>query len=330
MGYSPLQTLINTYTNTRTVFVSTILALLFTTTVLAETPTSLQGVWTNSSVTDLERPEGMSKLVLTEAEAQEMLANDGLANRLISDAQPTDPNAPLLDGSDLLAGRGYNTFWIDPGNRVGQVKGQYRSSWIVDPVDGRIPYSDEGRKIFNAAGERRNNYDGPEVRPLGERCMATTGRTGPPMINGLYNNTYQFIQTEDYVMIHTEMVSHARIIPINGKHFPPSITQQFGQPIGRWEGETLVVETTHFHPMHLLYAHPAFLRRDSKVTERFTRVSENEIFYEFTVDDPVLYSQIWRGESRFLKYDKPWYEFACHEGNYSMPGILGGARAQEK
>ena len=290
----------------------------------------LQGFWTNSSVTDLERPRNIEKLVLTETEAQAFLQEDPLANRLISDAKPTDPDAPLLDGSDLLAGRGYNTFWIDPGNQVGMVKGTYRSSWIVDPDNGQIPYSAAGKKLLLHSAALRENYDGPEVRPLGERCLATTGRTGPPMMNGLYNNNYQFVQTDNYVVLYSEMVSHARLVKLNGKHGPANVTLQFGDAIGWWEGDTLVVETTNFHPMHKNYAHPAFLTEKSKVTERFTRWSDSEILYEFTVEDPEIYTQPWRGEARFVKSDQPIFEYACHEGNLSLIGILRGARASEK
>lgn len=289
----------------------------------------LQGFWTNSSVTDLERPDHLDKLILTEEEAQQFIQADPLANRLIDDAKPTDPNAPALDGSDLLAGRGYNTFWIDPGTQVGKVKGTYRSSWIVDPETGKIPFSDQGENIRKRSAELRNNFDGPEVRPLGERCMATTGRTGPPMLNGLYNNNYQFIQTDTHVVLLNEMVTHARIVKLNGSHPPTIVKKQFGDAIGWWDGDTLVVETSNFHPMHADYAHPAFLTESATVTERFTRWSDTEIFYEFVVDDPSVYSQAWRGEARFVASDQPLFEFACHEGNLSLVGILKGARVQE-
>ncbi|MCW8195807.1 hypothetical protein F6455_13515 [Proteobacteria bacterium 005FR1] len=290
----------------------------------------LQGFWTNSSITDLERPDHIHKLVLSEQEAQAMAAADPLANRVIEDAKPTAPDAGLLDGSDLLAGRGYNTFWIDPGMQVGKVKGEYRSSWIVEPSDGKIPWSRNGRDYVRRAAERRDNFDGPEVRPLGERCLATTGRTGPPMINGLYNNHYQIVQTPDHVLILSEMVQHARVVTMNGKHPPKEMTFMFGHSIGWWEGDTLVVETTNFHPMHELYAHPLFHTETSVVTERFTRYADDQLLCEFTIEDPALYTQVWRGESRFNAFDEPIFEYACHEGNLSMPGILSGARRQER
>ena len=176
----------------------------------------------------------------------------------------------------------------------------------------------------------RDNYDGPEVRPLGERCLATTGRTGPPMMNGLYNNNYQIVQTGNHVLLLSEMVSHARIVKLNGQHSPDAVKLQFGDAIGWWEDDTLVVETKNFHPMHLNYAHPAFLSENSTVTERLTRWSDEEILYEFSVEDPELYTQVWRGEARFIKTKEPIFEYACHEGNLSMPGILNGARVQER
>lgn len=290
----------------------------------------LQGYWTNSSITDLERPDSVNKLVLNEAEAKDMAALDPLANRVIDDAKPSDPDAGLLDGSDLLAGRGYNAFWIDPGMQVGKVKGEYRSSWITQPANGKIPYSENGRGYVKRAGYRRNNYDGPEVRPLGERCLATTGRTGPPMINGLYNNHYEIVQTPTHVLILSEMVQHARVVTLNGQHPPAELKLMFGHSIGWWEGDTLVVETTNFHPMHALYAHPLYHTETSTVTERFTRYSDDELLYEFTIEDPALYTQVWHGESRFNQLQEPIFEYACHEGNLSMPGILSGARRQEQ
>jgi hypothetical protein len=290
----------------------------------------LQGAWTNSSVTDLERPAHIKKLVLTDDEAAEFVAKDDLVNRVTTDAIPSNPNTGLLDGSDLLGGRGYNAFWIDPGLQFGRVKGEYRSSWIVDPQNGRIPYSDAGRAHMVAMRKRAESYDGPEVRPLGDRCLATTGRVGPPMVNGLYNNHYQIVQTATHVIILSEMVQHARVIRIGGNHVPRAIQPMFGDAIGWWDGDTLVVESTNFHPMHYQHAHPAYLSADAKVVERFTRYSARQLFYEYTVTDPSLYTQSWRGESSLNATPERMYEYACHEGNYALPGILLGAREQEK
>jgi hypothetical protein len=297
---------------------------------LADGHPDLQGFWTNSSVTDLERPARFKSLVLTKEEAAEFVAKDDLVERVKTDAIPTNPNTGLLDGSDLLGGRGYNAFWIDPGLQVGRVKNQFRSSWIVEPQNGRIPYSEIGRAHAAAMRKRAESFDGPEVRPLGDRCLATTGRVGPPMVNGLYNNNYQIIQTPTHVTILSEMVQHARVIRIDSKHVPASIRPMFGDAIGWWDGDTLVVESTNFHPMHHQHAHPAFLSASARVVERFTRYSADQIFYEYTVTDPSLYTQPWRGESSLNATPERIFEYACHEGNYAMPGILMGARQQEK
>jgi hypothetical protein len=290
----------------------------------------LQGNWTNSSVTDLERAPGIEKLVLSDKEAAAWRSRDALVNRVVTDAQSIDPTTGLLDGRDLAAGQGYNAFWIDPGLSVGKVKGEFRSSWIVLPENGKVPYSPAGLAHVTRMRAEANNFDGPEGRPLGDRCMATTGRTGPPMVNGLYNNNYQIVQSNDRVVFLTEMVQHARVVRLNSKHVPKNIRPLFGDSIGWWDGDTLVVETTNFHPLHARFGHPAYLTETAKVTERFTRYSTTQIFYEFTVEDPALYTQPWRGELSFNAIDDKLYEFACHEGNYAMIGILAGAREQEK
>jgi hypothetical protein len=150
------------------------------------------------------------------------------------------------------------------------------------------------------------------------------------MINGLYNNNYQIIQTSDRIVILNEMVQHARTVRLNGAHIPKNIRPLFGDSIGWWDGDTLVVETTNFSPLHSMYGHPAYLTVTGKVTERFTRYSPMQIFYEFTVDDPALYTQPWRGEVIFNKSNERIYEYACHEGNYAMLGILAGAREKER
>jgi len=290
----------------------------------------LQGLWTNSSVTQLERPAGVEKLVLNAREANAMSASDDRANRVRAELGDVPPSNTQLDGADLAAGRGYNAFWIDPGLSVGRVQGQYRSSWIVFPDNGRIPYSEVGREHVARARQLADNYDGPEGRPLGDRCLATTGRTGPPMVNGLYNNNYRIVQTDTHVMILSEMVHHARIVRLNGKHLPAHVRPLFGDSIGWWEGNTLVVETTNFSPLHERFAHPAYLTATAKVTERFTRYSKEQIFYAYTVEDPALYTQPWRGESSLNASPQELFEYACHEGNYAMSGILSGARAQER
>lgn len=288
----------------------------------------LQGVWTNASITTLERNARYASNVLKPEEVEAATAEHPQVVR-----QATDDNQKLsdglLDGSDLARGRGYNAFWIDPGKRFGVVKGETRTAWIVDPPSGRIPYSEAGLKL-KAQGDAKLGYSDPESRPLNDRCLATGGRTGPPMVNGLYNNHYQIVQTPTHVLIHTEMISHARVIPLRDRHSPEETQPLFGDSIAHWDGETLVIETTNFSAYHFWQDHPAYLSADARVTERFSRVAENELLYEFTVDDPAFYSQPWRGEVTWRRDEERIYEFACHEGNYAMEGILMGARVRER
>ena len=285
----------------------------------------LQGTWTNASITTLERNARYDKLVLTNDEVSRLTREHPQNVRLATDDNLVA--GELLDGTDLPRGRGYNAFWIDPGTEFGMINGEVRTSWIVDPPDGRIPYSESGRARIAAAREKRVESAGPEARPLAERCLSTNNRVGPPMINGLYNNNYEFVQTPDYVVFRTEMIIHARIVPINSEHTMGSIAPAFGESVGYWEGDTLVVETTNFNSQQEEASVP--LSHDGRVEERFTRVSEQQIDYEFIIDDPVYYSQPWRGEARFLKTEDKVYEFACHEGNYALSAILAGARRQQ-
>ena len=147
------------------------------------------------------------------------------------------------------------------------------------------------------------------------------------MINGLYNNNYEIVQTPDYVVLRTEMISHARIVPLNSDHKMQALTPLFGESVGFWDGDTLVVETTNFGPLQREAS--ISLSTEAKVLERFTRVSDAQILYEFTIEDATYYSQPWHGEARFLATEDKVYEFACHEGNYALSGILAGARRQE-
>lgn len=286
-----------------------------------------QGVWTNASITTLQRAGRYDELVIPEDQLAAVTAAHPQNVR-----QATDDNlqaGELLDGSDLAMGRGYNAFWIDPGSSFGRVRGEYRSSWIIDPSDGRIPYSEQGQQLRSEFREKFSSNDGPEGRALGERCLIGFGGTGgPPMLNVLYNNHYRFVQTDDYLMIMVEMNQDARIIPIGGEHRPAELQQWLGDSIAWWEGDTLVVETVSLHPQQA-GSGQVNLSDEGKVIERFTRYSDDQILYEFEVDDPVYYTQVWRGEMSFNASDDRIYEYACHEGNYGLPGILMGARREE-
>ena len=281
----------------------------------------LQGTWSNASITTLERNVRYTGSTLSNDEVIRATDDHPQNVRLATDDNMVAGQLP--DGTDLGRGRGYNAFWIDPGTKFGLINGEHRTAWIVDPVDGRIPYNDAGRarkallreKILASMVERA------------DRCISTGLRTGPPMINGLYNNNYEFVQTADYIVLRTEMISHARIIPINSEHKMAALAPMFGESVAHWDGDTLVVETTNFSPMQEEAA--ISLTNSGKVVERFTRVSKEQIVYEFTVDDPAYYSQPWHGELSFLSTPSKVYEFACHEGNYAMSGILAGARRAE-
>ena len=289
------------------------------------------GVWTNASVTQLERPAQFKSLVITPAQAATL--EQGYVRMRASDSGPTNPDAPAPKSGEDPGG--YNTFWIDPGTKVGAIKGELRSSWLVEPADGKLPYSAQGRKLFMAEViQIQGNFDGPEVRQVAERCLMGFGSTaGPPMMNVLYNNTYQFQQDRNHLVIVVEMNHDARIVRIGDKTHPkPDIRTWMGDSIGWWEGDTLVVETTNFNAGEQLrpgIPTTFFVSKDAKVTERFTRVSARQILYEFTVDDPTVYTRPWRGEMPINAAQGPVYEYACHEGNYALPGILRGARYTE-
>jgi hypothetical protein len=213
-----------------------------------------------------------------------------------------------------------------------RIDGKARSGMVIDPPDGRIPgVTPEARKRMAAEAAKRKGigeYDHPEMRGLAERCLLSFGTNlGPPMLpNYFYNNNYQIVQTKDHVMIMTEMVHDARIIRMGGEHPPKSVRQWLGDSIGRWEGDTLVVETTNFHPLQQYRG----ASENLKVTERFTRTGPDTIVYKFTIDDPTTFSAPWSGELPFNRIDEMVFEYACHEGNYALANILSGERAKER
>jgi len=319
----------------------------------------LQGFWSNASITDLQRAPDYPNLVMTEEEVARMEGADYYNNRTREDAKPNRPeDVKLLDGTDLLSGGGYNAFWVDQGSHVARVKGTPRSSWITEPANGRIPRKGVAQEVRPAAPAARptgaasatgtvqgpgavdrnagggfGSYDNPETRPMGERCIIGFGNTGGPvMTNVLYNNVYQIVQSPTHAMILVEMVHDARIVPIfasaeNARaNFRPSVIKNWlGDSVGWYEGDTLVVETRNVHPQQRGY-----ISKDGVLTERFTRWNDQQITYEFTVDDPAQYTTAWKGEMAFNASPEPSHEYACHEGNYAMEGILAGARAQER
>ena len=290
----------------------------------------LQGVWSNASNTRLTRPATMKALVMTdEEEAKARAANPSNIRQQTDDNQKTEDG--LLDGKDLAAGRGYNAFWIDPGTSYANVKGTWRTSWIVDPPSGQVPFSDEGRKLLTSirgSRGRGSGYDNPEERGAGERCIVGFGGSGgPPMMNVLYNNNYQIIQSPDHVVIVVEMNHDARVIPLNAEHKPAALNKYLGDSIGWWEGDTLVVETININPEG---GGQAQVTPAGKIIERFTRYSDTQVLYEFEVHDPALYSQVWKGEVGLNRVNDQVYEYACHEGNHGLLGILEGGRAADR
>ncbi len=291
-----------------------------------DTP-DLQGLWTNATITALERPDQFDRLVLTEEEA--LAWESGNAEMFASIDEI--PEGGLEAGQDV---GGYNSFWMDPGTRALRVNGEIRSSIITSPANGKLPFRLGARaKLGEMFLRVQGAFDGPEQRPLGERCIVGFGSTGgPPMLPVLYNNNYQIVQSPGHVMIHVEMNHDARIIRMDTEHLPDHVRPWLGDSIGHWDGDTLVVETTNFHPgqsFRLAIKHQLYMTKDAVVTERFTRVSEDEIVYSFEVDDPGAYTETWRGEMALRRTAGPIYEYACHEGNYALSGILAGARLQE-
>jgi hypothetical protein len=278
----------------------------------------LQGIWTNMTVTALERPaEFAGKEFLTDAEIAEY------EKKVISDV-----NADRRDGTaDTDVGRAYNEFWRDRG----KVVTTRRSSLIVDPPDGKIPpVTPEAQKRNAARNEAARKmggpFDGPENRPLAERCLAMP-QAGPPMLPANYNSNYQIVQTPEYVAIVSEMIHDVRIIPLNGTpHLAQGVRQWMGDSRGRWDGNTLVVETTNFTDKTNFRGSSDKLR----IVERFSRTDPNTLLYQFTIEDETTWAKPWSGELPMKKASGTLFEYACHEGNYGLTNSLAGARAEEK
>jgi hypothetical protein len=291
---------------------------------LADGAPDLQGVWTNASATPVERaPELGDRRAYTPQEA-EAISRKAIA-AVEADNAPSDPDKKIEAAASLPPVGNYNLFWTDRGMHVLQVDGEYRTSMIIEPSNGRIP-SRRSEAEFYAARTRQAN-DGPEGRAPGERCLLSFGSaSGPPMLPVMYNSYYQIVQSPGYVMILVEMVHDARIIRIDDEHHPASMQKWMGDSIGRWEGDTLVVETTNFRPEQSFRGSTPTM----VVTERFRRIAHDRILYRFTVEDPRAFSSEFSGELAFGKVDANIYEYACHEGNYALPGILAGAREAEK
>jgi hypothetical protein len=275
----------------------------------------LQGYWTNATITPLERPQDLAgKQFFTRDEA--IAYEKQMRERNNGDRRDANPTADLATG--------YNDFWWDRGTRVVST---LRTSIIVDPPDGRIPPltpAAQKRAADRAEARRLHPADGPEDLSLADRCIA---RPGPPMLPAGYNNNHQIVQTQDYVVIFSEMMHDARVIPLKPRpHLPGNVRQLFGDSVGHWDGNTLVVETTNFTDK----TNFRNAGQNMRLTERFTRVDAETLLYQFTVDDPESFQRPWSGELPMKKTEGPIIEYACHEGNYSLVNTLRSARTAEK
>ncbi len=307
----------------------------------------LQGSWTNATLTPIERPGDNAPLAMSKEEVAKI--EKGFTDRVERLAKDSDPNRPAPpkggDGSTGAAGNvgGYNYFWIDPGDRVAMINGEYRRSLITHPGNGKVPpLTPEASKRVQerqAALKGFGQYDHPELRPLAERCLLSFGsNAGPPMLpNYFYNNNYQIVQTRDHIMILVEMVHDVRIIRISDtsthrepqgrpEPLPRHVRPWLGDSVGRWEGDTLVVETANFHPLQRFRN----ASENLTVTERFSRADADTILYQFTIEDPSTFTSAWSGEVPFRRTNDLIYEYACHEGNYALANVLSGERDRER
>ncbi|MBX9603718.1 MAG: hypothetical protein K2X35_22115 [Bryobacteraceae bacterium] len=314
----------------------------------AAAPPDLSGTYDIATLTPLVRPARLGdRLELSPDEARAIEKQE--AARMAANSRSSDPNraAPPKggDGSEGAAGNvgGYNTVWTDRGSGAFQINGKYRTSIVTDPKNGQLPpmtpaamkaarervrfnRQNTGEAWWVAEGLNPGPFDDPELRGLAERCLLGFGSSaGPPALPVLYNNVKRIVQTKDTVIILNEMVHDARIIRINGKHEPPEIRRWLGDSIGRWEGDTLVVDTTNFTDRSGLFN----ATRNLHVVERFSRIDAKTLRYQFTVEDPTVWTAPWSGEMIWPATDQRIYEYACHEGNYSFAGILRGARVLE-
>lgn len=293
---------------------------------LADGTPDLQGVWTNQTATPMERATELGeRRAFTDAEAA-AISKAAIA-AVEADAAPSDPDKKIEAAASLPPIGNYNLFWTDRGMTVARIDGEYRTSMIIEPSNGRIPPLTKAALQRMSATKIGRSNDGPEGRALGERCLLSFGyASGPPMLPVMYNSYYQIVQSPGYVVILVEMVHDARIIRIDDDHVPGSVRKWMGDSVGHWEGEALVVETRNFRAEQNFRGSS----EQAVITERFTRVADDQIVYRFTVDDPGSFAQKIVGELPFVPASGNIYEYACHEGNYALPGILSGAREEEK
>ena len=309
----------------------------------------IMGIWSNASLTPQGRsPALKDKKAFTEEEVAKL---EGDVQTEIEEGNaPTDPNAPAdfvakstVERPEFKAAGGavggYNRGWLDPGNHVMRVNGEPRTSVYTTPTGGALPRKTGAvtatvdvpafvALLGTSPTPKGGAFENPETRGAGERCIVSFGRNGgPPMFaNGFYNNNYQFVQTPDHVIINVEMNHDSRIVRLNAKHRTDDVRPYFGDAIGWWEGDTLVVETTNIPQSQQFMGS----WKDLKVTEKFKRVAEDRLYYSFSVEDPSMWDAAWGGEYEFHPLEtQRLFEYACHEGNYALHGILSGARVEE-
>ena len=295
---------------------------------MADGHPDLQGTWNYSTLTPIERPRDLAgKAFFTEQEAAEYEKRSRQSRNVDLNRETTPTTRGLVNGTveteDLASA--YNEFWWDRGSKIVSTR---RTSIVIDPPDGKIPpLTPEGQKRMAALNEANERLaEGPEDRPLSERCIVRPN-TGPPMTPTGYNNNFQLIQASGYVVIFNEQIHDARIVPMDGRpHLAKTVRQWMGDSRGHWEGDTLVVDTTNFTDKANFRGSGANMH----LVERFTRTDPNTLLYEFTVDDPQSFTKTWTGQIPMKRTTEAMYEYACHEGNYSLSTTLNGARALEK
>ena len=275
----------------------------------------LGGVWDFATLTPMERPAALA--------GQERLTEEDVANIVARSAQFTE----LLSERGVGGNTGtYDEFWFDFGS---DVSADRRTSLVVDPPNGRIPDRTPTaleRQTARRAYLAEHPADSWEDRNLAERCLVGFN-SGPPMAPSAYNNVFQLFQTEDHVVILNEMVHDARVVPLDGRDgLDPNVRQWLGSSRGYWDGDTLVVETANFRDETNFRG----VTRDMRLVERFTRADADTLLYEFTVNDPRTFVRPWTAEVPMALSPMPTFEYACHEGNYGLEGILGGTRAEER
>src|SRR5579871_5943069 len=271
----------------------------------------LSGIWSNATRTPFERPAVFQgRATISDEEAHKWETRE---NERWEEGSKIDGGRPVT-----IEGGAYNVLFYDNGSELARIGGQKRTSMVVDPPDGHVPAMvPEARDRMRT---RRASVPG-DYKSLSADTRCLVGNTpSVPLVPALYNNNLEIVQSADSILIEVEMVHDARIVHMTPKHQPPTVRQWFGDSIGHWEGDTLVVETTNFNDQ----THYRGATMNLKVTERFTRVSDKTIEYRATMEDPSTWTKPWSIELAFTSVPGPLYEYACHEGNYAMEGILGG------